>query len=112
MRPKAPKHNRTKPKYRTQPNKEEKTFREWVRKYGCLVCGKQAAIHHIISDGTKRITKDHWLITPLCQEHHQGRYGYHGLGSDAEFQKKYGIDLYQKAIEFNQGYREWRNENG
>lgn len=104
MIPKAPKHNRIKPKYRKELNAAETRYQEWVRQFGCLVCGAEASIHHIISDGYKRLTKDHMLVTPLCPEHHQGTQGYHGLGSDTKFRETYGIDLHQRAIEFKTVY--------
>jgi hypothetical protein len=100
MLPKAPKFGRIKPKYNPVPNAQEKAYREWVRSFGCLVCGSDAAIHHIISNGFIRISKNHWLIAPLCQNHHQGDKGYHGLGSHNKFVEMYDIDLYCKAQEF------------
>lgn len=106
MLPKAPKHNRMKPKWKPQANAAEIRFREWVRGFGCLVCGRVAEIHHIISDGFKRISKCHWRIVPLCSEHHRGTSGYHGLGSDRLFTTTYGIKLYDKALWFRELYRE------
>lgn len=106
MIPKAPKHSRMKKKWKPQANAAEIRFREWVRGFGCLVCGRVAEIHHIISDGFKRIGKDHWLITPLCTEHHRGTSGYHGLGSDRKFRNTYGISLYERATSFRELYRQ------
>jgi len=95
--PKSPKHNRIRPKRNIAPNSAQKAYHDHVRSFGCLVCGGNASIHHIISDGHKRLTKDHWMVVPLCWEHHQGDKGYHGLGSYDKFVEMYGIDLFVKA---------------
>ena len=97
--PKAPKHNRIKPKRNIAPNSAQKDYHDDIRLLGCLVCQKEACIHHVISDGFKRLIKDHWLVVPLCYEHHQGDKGYHGLGSHDKFVEMYGINLFEKAKE-------------
>lgn len=102
--PKAPKHNRVKPKRNVAPNSAQKAFHVHVRGLGCLVCQREASLHHVISDGFKRLTKDHWLIVPLCWEHHQGDKGYHGLGSHDKFVEMYKIDLFEKAKELRNEY--------
>jgi hypothetical protein len=45
--------------------------------------------------------RDHRYTAPLCQEHHQGKMGVHGLGSEAKFKEVYGVDLAEWAE------REW-----
>ena len=101
---KVPKHGRIKPKYRKNPNAEEKRYWEHERAKGCLVCGQLASIHHVTTEGKGRISRDHKRITPLCWMHHQGPEGIHMLGHD-EFTERYGINLYDKATE---NYDEWK----
>jgi hypothetical protein len=71
-----------------------------VAEMPCLVCGSQATVHHVTSDGYKRITRSHWLVTPLCPVHHQIQWGpresVEALGH-AGFARVYGIDLLQTA---------------
>ena len=98
-------HGRIKPKYNPKPNAEEKRFHDWVRAQGCLICKSDPSIHHVISDGWQRISKDHFLVTPLCWEHHQGQHGYHGLGSNTLFVKQYGIHLYEEGKKLHE---EWK----
>lgn len=102
---KIKKHKRMKDKYNPNPNAEEKRFHDFARQIGCLVCGKEASIHHVISDGHQRISKDHYHITPLCYAHHQGDKGYHGLGSHNAFFKEYGIDLHKAGLELRELYK-------
>jgi hypothetical protein len=106
MRPKAPKHGRIKPKYKPTPNTKEKAYHAWVRSKGCLVCYNEPSIHHVISDGGKRLSKDHMLVTPLCWEHHQGDKGFHGLGSHDAFVDMYGLNLYDEAMRLFNEYQE------
>jgi len=53
-------------------------------------------VHHVTSDGYKRITRSNWLVTPLCPAHHQIQWGpresVEALGH-AGFTQAYGIDL-------------------
>jgi hypothetical protein len=101
---KIKKHKRMKEKYNPNPNKKQKDYWSFVAQAGCLVCGKEASIHHVISDGYKRLSKGHWHVTPLCYEHHQGDKGYHGLGSHNAFKDMYGIDLHKAGIELREMY--------
>lgn len=81
---------------------DEARHMERIAAMGCLVCGRAANIHHVMRGPEKERRRDHRFIAPLCVEHHQGRYGVHGLGSEAAFAARYGIDL----AEWSQG--EWR----
>ena len=53
---------------------------------GCLVCrrfvptGLPAQLHHVAEGSGVR---SNYGIAPLCQEHHTGRSGFHGMGSKA-----------------------------
>jgi hypothetical protein len=40
---------------------------------------------------TKR--RDHRCLVPLCPDHHRGHDGVHGLGSEAKFLARWGLDL-------------------
>ena len=95
---------RIKPKWKPQPNTIELRYREHVRGLPCLVCSRQATPHHIIHNGKTKMHKDHWILAPLCWDHHQGDKGYHGLGSHALFVETYGIDLHQVALELLEKY--------
>lgn len=93
-------HARMKEKESRAPNAEERAFRSLVAGVGCLVCGLPATIHHITSDGYKRIARSHQLIAPLCPIHHQKVFdpkdaapvSVEGLGH-ARFRDRHGIDL-------------------
>ena len=69
-------HGRMRPKAGAPPTPEEKRHIERVRKLPCLVCGVQpVTLHHVSSDGTKRIARSHKLVTPLCARHHLIQHG-------------------------------------
>lgn len=76
-----------------------------MAQYGCLVCGKPANLHHIMHMDGKDCRRDDRYIAPLCKEHHQGKYGVHGIGSEKGFCDRYGIDL----VEFAKS--EWERTN-
>lgn len=105
MRDKAPKHGRIKEKYNPKPNTAERRYHDWARGFGCLVCKRPASIHHVISDGFKRVSKNHWMINPLCPKHHQEKGGYHDLGH-RKFEKKYGIHSYNSGIVLLEEYQQ------
>lgn len=90
-------HKRIKKKYNPTPNASEKRYHDYIRSLPCLVCGEQSALHHVISDGFKRISKNHMLCVPLCYEHHQGDKGYHGLGSHDLFVEEHKIHTFEEA---------------
>ena len=96
---------------KNKPTAEHKRYWAWIASHRCLVCSSEASIHHIIEDGThKRLTKDHWLVVPLCRAHHQDKNGYHMLYGRDEFNQRipknklffdmYEIDLYKEAINY------------
>ncbi len=61
---------------------------DYVRTLPCLVCGRRAEAHH---DRSGLRPKDDRKCVPLCDEHHRGRWGIHGIGSVEGFQLKHGI---------------------
>lgn len=78
----------------------EREHMAWVAGLGCLVCSRPATVHHVTSDGYKRITRSNWLTAPLCPVHHQIQHGpYESVEalSHAGFTREYGIDLLAEA---------------
>lgn len=63
---------------------------ERVASLGCVLCERiglgyvPAEVHHIF-DSAER---SDFLTIPLCQEHHRGGTGFHGLG-EREFNRRY-----------------------
>lgn len=100
-------HKRIKPKT-TGKTAEEARYIEHVAGLGCLICGKPATVHHVTSDGFKRIARSHKLVVPLCPVHHLIQWGpkesVEALGH-AGFKDRYGVDLYERAREL------WRKNN-
>ena len=94
--PKGKKQGRIKPKWKPTPNRLEQAYHDHLRQLGCLVCQREPSIHHVISDGHKRLSKSHWHCTPLCWDHHQSDVGYHMIGHD-KFCAMYGIDLNEQG---------------
>lgn len=93
-------HGRIKPKVGAKATAEQKRYHEWVRAKGCLVTGGPATIHHVTSDGHKRISRSHWLVVPLRADLHQiiwdSKNSVEALGH-AGFTEKYGVDLLAEA---------------
>jgi hypothetical protein len=89
-------HERMRPKGVAPPTAAEKAHMGRIAAMGCLVCGEAATIHHVTSDGMKRIARSHKRTAPLCPRHHQIQFGPHesveALGH-AGFTRVYGIDL-------------------
>lgn len=89
-------HQRSRPKAGSPPSATEKAHMERIAAMGCLVCGRPATVHHVTSDGMKRIARSHKRTAPLCPRHHQIQFGPHesveALGH-AGFTRVYGIDL-------------------
>lgn len=65
-------------------------YRERVRALNCAICqlmglGEAPAQTHHALDGAAR---SDWLLIPLCEMHHKGPLGFHGLGQ-REFERRY-----------------------
>lgn len=65
-----------------------------VRSVGCVLCrhlygipDSPAAAHHLF-DPSQR---DDYLTAALCQPHHQGPEGFHGLGGERPFRMRYKL---------------------
>ena len=73
--------------------KRERKWMERVRDIGCLVCklngfdDTPAQIHHLFAPRER----SDWLICPLCEHHHTGKNGFHGLGGAGPFTARYGL---------------------
>ena len=89
-------HGRVKPRARAAPNAAEKRHVAFIAGLPCLVCGARSTVHHVTSDGFKRIARSPRRVVPLCPVHHQIQHGPHesveALGH-AGFRQRYGIDL-------------------
>jgi hypothetical protein len=93
---------RMKPKAKVAPGGLEVRHIARIAAMGCLVCGAPANVHHIMRAPGKIRRRDHRFIAPLCQPHHQGDHGVHGLGSEAKFEEHHGIDIVGWAV------RQWQ----
>ena len=95
-------HGRMKPKAGAPPTAEEKRFMEWVAtELACLACGRRpVTLHHVTSDGYKRIARSHRRIVPLCAMHHLIQHGptvsVEALGH-AGFNLRWQVDLLLEA---------------
>jgi len=82
------------------PTAAERRHMARVAAMPCLVCGGPSTVHHVTSDGYKRITRSNMLVTPLCPMHHQIQHGpresVEALGHRG-FAITYGIDLLAEA---------------
>jgi hypothetical protein len=74
---------------------DEKNHLNAVAELGCMVCrrlgfyGTPCEIHHIRS-GQGWGRSSHFDTIGLCEPHHRGKYGIHGLGTKG-FPKHYGF---------------------
>lgn len=93
-------HERMKPKSSAKAKSaDEKRHMDRVAKMPCLVtgCNNGVQVHHVVSDGLKRITKTHKRVVPLCSMHHaDGPQAVHRIGH-ARFTEIFGIDLLAMA---------------
>lgn len=78
----------------------ERRHLDRVAQMPCLVCGRPSTVHHVTSDGCKRLTRTHERVVPLCPRHHMIQWGpkdsVEALGH-AGFEATYGIDLLAAA---------------
>ena len=85
----------------------ERRHMERVSHMPCLVCDTWPVhVHHVHSDGMKRIGKSNWIVAPLCPEHHQGDTGVHALGH-AGFTARYDVDLLWRATQLRDQSPHW-----
>lgn len=72
-----------------------------VAQMGCLVCGRQATVHHVTASiHGGRLPRSNWRVVPLCPVHHQIQHGpresVEALGH-GKFHETYNIDLLAEA---------------
>jgi hypothetical protein len=88
------------PRPRRPPQRgyRSRSYLDFVRAQGCLICGATAQAAHTGPHGLALRASDYSAI-PLCAEHHlwEFQYSYHRLGRDV-FQVLYGVNI-QKCIE-------------
>lgn len=73
----------------------------YVAELPCLACGRRpVTLHHVTSDGYKRISRSHKRVVPLCAMHHLIQHGptvsVEALGH-AGFKARWNIDLLAEA---------------
>lgn len=89
------------------PTAAEKRHMGRVAALGCVLCDHlgygttPAQVHHIREGQGAGQRASNFLTVPLCPEHHQGKTGLHGLGTNA-FERTYKLselDLLAMTIE-------------
>lgn len=89
------------------PTAAEGRYMGRVAALGCILCdhlglgATPAQVHHIREGQGMSQRASNYLTVPLCPEHHQGKSGLHGLGTNA-FERTYGLselDLLAMTIE-------------
>ena len=78
--------------------KDEKNWLNKISNFGCVVCRKHYEIddappancHHIRQGMGAGQKNSHYMVLPLCWEHHQGQDGFHS--APKTWQKKYGTE--------------------
>lgn len=78
----------------------EKRHHDRVAQMECLLCGdRPVCVHHVVSDGFKRLSKDHKRVVPLCPRCHQyAPHAVHKIGH-AAFNELLGYNQLDKAAE-------------
>lgn len=73
----------------------------------CLACGAwPVEVHHVISDGFKRITRDHTLVIPLCPLcHREGPFAVHRIGTPA-FELRFALSQIERARRLWEAFNE------
>ena len=105
-------HKRMKPKAGAAPTAEERRFMGWVAECACLACGRRpVTLHHVTSDGHKRISRSHKRLVPLCAMHHLIQHGptisVEALGHKG-FKDRWGVDLLAEAERL---WEQWNEEH-
>ena len=83
-----------------------KRYHDYVAALPCIACGCFGVhVHHVISDGFKRITRNHWLVLPMCAWcHTDGPDALHEIGT-ANWNAKFGIQQHVAAEQLMEHYR-------
>ena len=71
----------------------EKDYHNLVASVGCIIpdCNEAANVHHIRAEQGIAMRSSHYLVIPLCKEHHQGSFSIHN--SKRQFEAIYGSEL-------------------
>lgn len=89
------------------PTAAERKHMSRVAALGCILCdhlglgATPAQVHHVREGQGMSQRASNFLTVPLCPEHHQGKSGLHGLGTNA-FERTYRLselDLLAMTIE-------------
>lgn len=73
------------------PLSDEKRHMDRVAALGCLLCGQPAQLHHVREGQGMSQRASNFLVVPLCEPHHTGSAGLHGLGGRG-FERLYCVD--------------------
>lgn len=84
-------HWNKKKKSKTKTKAEEQHLGR-VAAIGCIVCSRQALVHHIRTGMGMSQRATHYQTIPLCYNHHQGSDGIHVIGTRT-WQKLYGTEI-------------------
>jgi len=92
----------------TSKTAAHRRYHTYVASLPCLGCGVQpVCVHHVISDGHKRLTKDHSLVLPLCPScHADGPTAVHRIGTRA-WNAMHGFEQHVRAAEL---WEEWHGK--
>ena len=84
----------------TKPGKSSilRAFHGLVATMPCVACGrKPVEVHHVVSDGFSRLSKDHRRVLPVCSVcHRTGREAIHAIGH-GPWNELNGIDQMARA---------------
>lgn len=94
-----------------KPTAIDKRHFDRIAAMPCLVCGRQATVHHVTASiHGGRLTKRHDRVVPLCPVHHQKVFDpFHNDPQSVEalghrgFYRKFGIDLLAEAERLSNG---------
>jgi hypothetical protein len=90
-----------------------------VASLGCIICGKDAEIHHITGGKSLSQRASHFEVLPLCFEHHSAQtplsFGHTVHKGVKSFEKNYGTQtelLAKTRKALSEKYPEYNPENG
>jgi len=77
---------------------QHRRYHDYVASLPCVGCGRTGVhVHHVISDGHQRLTRNHDLVLPLCPGCHQdGPQAVHQIGT-AAWNELHGIRQHIEA---------------
>jgi hypothetical protein len=75
-------------------NPMESSYLARVKMLPCVLCAERigretmfSEAHHLLGENHKRVS--HYLTIPLCEEHHRGKTGVHGVGGRRGFERRW-----------------------